>query len=247
LFDVFCENDGSPSHQPDPSTPASTPALRTKRPEDRLPIRVLHAVNTLFTRVYHNLTVLEPSHLPLEGPAIVVCNHISGLDPLLVQSACKHRLITWMMAKEYMDIPAMGRIFKTLGVIPVDRGSKDSGPLRQVFRQLEQGRVIGIFPEGRISTTNQLLDFQTGVGMIALKSKVPVYPVYLDGTQRNKEMGPAFLQRSSSVIAFGPPLTFDRPGTARDTSKERIDAVTQSIKSAVFALQGRVDSYSKVR
>jgi 1-acyl-sn-glycerol-3-phosphate acyltransferase len=219
------------------------PDVPTMRPEDRLSIRVLHAANTIFTRVYHNLTIIEPSHLPHEGPAIVVSNHISGLDPLLIQSACRSRLITWMMAKEYMDLPAMGRVFKTLGVIPVDRGSRETGPIRQVFRQLEQGRVIGIFPEGRISTTNQLLDFQTGVALIAMKSKVPIYPVYLDGTQRNKGMGPTFFQRSSSVMAFGPAIRLDRT----DTSKEKIDAITELIKAAVYRLQLKVDSYRKVR
>ncbi len=213
------------------------------RPEDRFSIRALHAINSLFARVYHHLTILEPCPLPREGPAIVVCNHISGLDPLLIQSACTYRLITWMMAKEYMDLPVLGRVFKTLGVIPVDRGSRETGPLRQVFRQLEQGRIIGIFPEGKISTINGLLDFQTGAALIAIRAKVPVYPAYLDGTQRNKEMKPAFLQRSSSKIAFGPAVEFDR----RDTSRPSLDAATEAIKTAVFRLQSRVDNAHSVR
>jgi 1-acyl-sn-glycerol-3-phosphate acyltransferase len=106
---------------------------------------------------------------------------------------------------------------------------------------LHEGRIIGIFPEGKISTTNDLLDFQTGVALIAIRAKVPVYPAYLDGTQRNKEMVQAFLQRSSSVITFGPEVVFDRS----DTSKETIDAATAKIKSAVNLLKLEVDDYRK--
>jgi 1-acyl-sn-glycerol-3-phosphate acyltransferase len=213
------------------------------RPEDRLSIRALHAVNTLLARVYHNLKVLEPSRLPHRGPAIVVCNHISPIDPILLQSACTYRLITWMMAKEYMALPVLGRAFRLLDVIPVDRGTRETGPLRTALRQLKEGRIIGIFPEGKISTTGDLLDFQTGVALMAIKANVPVYPAYLDGTQRNKEMVPAFLQRSSSVISFGPEVVFDR----KDTAKEAIDAATAKIKSDMQLLRIDVDAYRKKR
>jgi 1-acyl-sn-glycerol-3-phosphate acyltransferase len=235
-------NNSSIPPRPDPSTTASTPSLRIKsRPEDRLSIRVLHMVNTLLARVYHNLRVLKPATVPREGAAIIVCNHISPIDPVLVQSTCTYRLIMWMMAKEYMELPVLGRVFKALDVIPVDRGTRETGPMRTAFRRLHEGRIVGIFPEGRISTTNELLDFQTGVALMAIRAKVPVYPAYLDGTQRNKDMVQAFLQRSSSVITFGPEVVFDRT----DTSKETIDAATAKIQSAVKLLKLEVDACRK--
>ncbi len=194
-------------------------------------------MNTLVARVYHALTIVQPSHLPRNGPGIVVCNHISPIDPILIQSACRDRLITWMMAKEYMELPVLGRVFKLLDVIPVDRGSRETGPLRAALRHLKDGRVIGIFPEGKISTNNQLLDFQTGVALMALRARVPVFPAYLDGTQRNKTMGQAFLQRSSSQLCFGPALVFDH----LDTSKQSVDQATAEIKAAIEILRNRVD------
>jgi 1-acyl-sn-glycerol-3-phosphate acyltransferase len=200
-------------------------------------------VNTLLARVYHNLKVLTPATVPRKGPAILVCNHISPIDPILIQSTCTYRLIMWMMAKEYMDLPVLGRVFKKLDVIPVDRGTRETGPMRTAFRRLHEGRILGIFPEGKISTTNELLEFQTGVALMAIRAKVPVYPAYLDGTQRNKEMLQAFLQRSSSVIAFGPEVIFDR----NDTSKETIQAATAKIKAAVNLLKNDVDAYRKMR
>jgi 1-acyl-sn-glycerol-3-phosphate acyltransferase len=235
--------DSSRPRQLDPSTSASTPALRTDRPEDQPSIRALHLVNTLFTRVYHNLTVLSPIHVPRVGPAIVVCNHISSLDPLLLQSACKYRLIMWMMAKEYMEIPYMGRIFRKLQVIPVDRGSRETTPMRTALKRLGEGRVVGIFPEGGISKTADLKQLQTGVAMMAIRAKVPVFPAYIDGTQRNLEIGEAFLRPNQSVISFGPAVEFDRSGTSRST----LDAATLAIRDAILAQKAYVEAYRKVR
>src|SRR4051812_46273398 len=76
---------------------------KTRPDESRLPLRILRVVNTCFARHFHHLEVLSPCPLPPTGPAILVCNHISGLDPVLIQSASK-RLIVWMMAREYYEI-----------------------------------------------------------------------------------------------------------------------------------------------
>lgn len=205
------------------------------RPEDRLPVRLLRAVNTLFTRVYHELDVLAPARLPRTGPAILVSNHVSGLDPLLIQAPC-NRLITWMMAAEYYQIAKpLEWVFKTVGAIPVQRSGRDSASLRAALRTLEDGRVLGIFPEGKINETGStdLLPFQTGVALIAIKTGVPVYPVYLDGSQRGKEMLPAFLTPNHAVLCFGDPVNFDRSSTSR----ESLDDATESIRRAILALQ----------
>src|SRR4051812_24610919 len=81
------------------------------RPEDRLSIRLLQAVDVCFARIYHRVNVLSPQRLPKQGPAILICNHTSGLDPMLIQSVCP-RLIVWMMAREYYEISALRWVFK---------------------------------------------------------------------------------------------------------------------------------------
>ena len=70
----------------------------------------------ILARVWHHTVVLKRHPLPAEGPAILVCNHTSGLDPHLIQSPCR-RLITWMMAKEYYDLWFLKPVFEQLGVI----------------------------------------------------------------------------------------------------------------------------------
>src|SRR3984885_13797810 len=149
------------------------------KPEARLVIRILRAANVIFSRVYHQREVLPPPQLPRQGPAIFVCNHISGLDPALIQSACS-RMIVWMMAREYYTQPGMRWLFKQVEVIPVDRERRDLSAVRLALAALREGRILGIFPEGRLETSRELLPFQTGVALIAAKAAVDVYPAYLD-------------------------------------------------------------------
>ena len=193
-------------------------------------LRVFQALNVCLARIYHRVTVLRPLRMPRTGPAILVCNHTSGLDPLLIQSVCP-RLIIWMMAKEYYDLPALRGFFELIETIPVDRGGRDLAATRAALRALAAGRILGVFPEGRIERTHELMPFQTGVAMMAIKTGVPVVPAFLDGTQRNKSMRDAFLYRNHASLAFGAPVAFDRSSTSRE-----------ALQQATAAIQGEVES-----
>jgi 1-acyl-sn-glycerol-3-phosphate acyltransferase len=216
------------------STETSPAAAKKKKPpiEERFAIRVLHLLDKIVSRVWHHTVVLKRHPLPARGAAILVCNHTSGLDPLLIQSVCD-RVIIWMMAKEYYDIKAMTWVFKILEAIPVDRSARDTASVRAALRNLHDGRILGVFPEGRIEDSREFLPFQTGVALMAIKTGVPVYPAYLDGTQRNKSMGLAFAFPNRATLAFGPPVEFDRSSTSR----ENLEAATAKIKAAIEALR----------
>src|SRR4051812_22996869 len=170
------------------------------RPENRSPVRFLQALDVVYARLYHRVIVRAPCRLPLNGPAIVVCNHVNGLDPVLIQSVCKRRLITWMMAKEYFGNRLGDWIFETVGGVPVERNGKDMASTRKALRALHDGRVIGIFPEGRLPPGRELLPFQTGVAMLAARSGAPVYPVYITGTHRGQGMAEGFLRRNTAEV-----------------------------------------------
>ncbi|MDB5329740.1 MAG: plsC 1 [Phycisphaerales bacterium] len=195
-------------------------------------MRLLGLANLAFTRLYHRVRVLTPPSLPKEGPAILVSNHTSGLDPLLLQSCCE-RAIIWMMAKEYYDIKPLGWVFRTVEAIPVERSGRDMAATRAALRALKEGRILGIFPEGKIELTREILPFQTGVALMAVKARVPVYPVYLDGTQRNKEMIPAVAIPRRATVRFGPAVEFDRSAMDR----QALDAATEKFRNSVKDLQ----------
>jgi 1-acyl-sn-glycerol-3-phosphate acyltransferase len=197
------------------------------RPENRPIIRLFQALDVCYARIYHRLHVCAPPRLPRDGPGILVSNHTSGLDPLLIQSVCS-RLIVWMVAQEYVERPVLNRIFRMIEAIPVGRDGRDMAATRQALRALDQGRILGVFPEGRIERTRQLLPFQTGVALMAMKTKVPVYPVLIDGTQRGLPMSKAFARRQQARITFGRPLRLHEDFSAKD------------LLGATFALQTAV-------
>jgi 1-acyl-sn-glycerol-3-phosphate acyltransferase len=204
------------------------------RPDGRFALRFWHSVNRVYTRAYHRIEVRTPYRIPATGAAILVCNHTSGLDPLLLQSVSP-RVITWMAAKEFVEHPALNWFFRTIGAIPVARSGRDTASVRAAMRALHDGKLLGVFPEGRIEDARALLPFQDGVAQMAMKTGVSVYPAYLDGTQRNKPMLRAFLEAQDVRVAFGPPITFGRGGGDKDA----LPAATGRIRDAIGELMAR--------
>jgi 1-acyl-sn-glycerol-3-phosphate acyltransferase len=150
---------------------------------------------------------------------------------VLIQSV-NARVVRWMMAKEFYDGKALNWVFRAVEAIPVARSGRDMAAMRQAMRVLERDEVLGVFPEGRIEKSRELLPFQTGVALLAIKTHAPVYPVYLDGTQRESDsMLVACLKPNRAVIAFGPPVEFDRTGTDRDSLERATDKIRQAIES----------------
>jgi 1-acyl-sn-glycerol-3-phosphate acyltransferase len=194
--------------------------------------RILRAMAGLYTRTYQQTRILQQCKLPAKGPAILVCNHTSSIDPILLQ-ARSPRLIRWMMAKEYFQMQPMRWVFERVGVILVDRGAHDMASLRTAMRVIAKGYVLGVFPEGRIETTPEIIPFQSGIGLLALKTRAPVFPAYLDGSQRGLEMAEAFYRRSDISIAFGEPVKLD----GLTNSKSDVLEATKRIQSAVESLK----------
>ena len=197
-------------------------------------VRLAWRLDRYYIGGYHDIRPDTPCTLPDSGPAILVCNHVSGLDPTVLQ-ANSRRLITWMMAKEYFDVRAMRWFYEAVRAIPVARSGRDLAATRTALRLLERGRVLGIFPEGRIAESGKILPFQTGVAMMAIKADVPVIPAYIDGTMRGANMLQAFLYPQRGRVAFGRAVAFDRS----DTSRETIEAATEAIRHAVVDLARR--------
>jgi 1-acyl-sn-glycerol-3-phosphate acyltransferase len=184
-----------------------------------------------FSTYFHDLKVLMPFPELPPGGAILVCNHTSSLDPVLLQAACP-RLITWMMAKEYAYMFGGRWFFEAIEPILVERSGRDLAATRSALRALKDGKLLGLFPEGRIEKSRELLEFQTGVALLAMKSGAPVYPAFLDGGQRCKGMVEAFFVPNRITVAFGPVVHFNREAHGR----EGLELATRRIKEAVEAL-----------
>jgi 1-acyl-sn-glycerol-3-phosphate acyltransferase len=187
--------------------------------ERHLATRFLKAATRVWARGWHHIDVLTPCRLPKSGPAILVSNHVSPVDPLLLQSTTD-RVIVWMMAKEFFEMPVLKQAFEKLTFIPVSRSGRDTAALKAALRTLDAGKVLGIFPEGRIATNGQIGKLQPGVSMIAERSGAGVWPAYLQGTMPQWNILRAYLEPQEVVVAHGPRVSAD----GNDLTKSIFDA-----------------------
>jgi 1-acyl-sn-glycerol-3-phosphate acyltransferase len=182
----------------------------------RLFYRAISVPNRLFSRCYHRLRVESPCTIPKTGPAIVACNHVSFLDPVLLQSTTD-RVICFMMAREFYKVPVLRSLFWKLGIIPVARNGRDMTATRAALRVLESGGVVGIFPEGGLMApkAREFRPFHPGVAVLAQKSGgVPVIPAAIHGTHRTGKILSAYLQPQEAVVRFAEAMdltSYDSP------------------------------------
>ncbi|MEI8292818.1 MAG: lysophospholipid acyltransferase family protein [bacterium] len=122
-----------------------------------------------------------------EGACVMVSNHISHFDPPFL-SGWLPRQIDWIAMAELFGAAWSKAAFTWLNVIPVDRHGDDRQALRQALRRLEQGRMVGVFPEGGIRDGAQSIlsgaDMREGAFLIAAKAACPVVPVVILGSER---------------------------------------------------------------
>lgn len=136
-------------------------------------------INTLYRVELHGL-----EKLPEEGPCLVVCNHVSYLDALIVGGMVR-RPIRFVMYHTIYKLPLLHFLFRTARTIPIAPAKEDAAMLERAYqeisRALDAGEVVGIFPEGRLSTDGQIHEFKTGVERILAERPVPVVPMALKG------------------------------------------------------------------
>jgi 1-acyl-sn-glycerol-3-phosphate acyltransferase len=164
-------------------------------------------------------------NVPLDGPLIVACNHVSYLDPPAL-CFCPRR-ISFMAKKELFDIPLLGPAIRAVGAYPVDRQGSAKTAIKRSLAVLESGGAVGIFPEGTRNLTGDIQP-QTGVALLASLSQAPVLPACVVGGAQMARFG-------QIKVAFGRPLTLaaDRKATRDDLAK-----FTAEIMSAIQALVG---------
>ncbi|MDH7576298.1 MAG: lysophospholipid acyltransferase family protein [Bacillota bacterium] len=144
-------------------------------------------------------------HFPAAGPVIVIANHVSYWDPIVVGSALP-RQVYFMAKRELYSYPVFGFVLKLLGAFPVNRQRPDRAAVKRALTHLEKGEVVGIFPEGTRSKTGELLSPFTGAAFFALRTGALVCPVALIGTTRIFCHG--FFRKFQ--VRIGPVIQFNR-------------------------------------
>jgi 1-acyl-sn-glycerol-3-phosphate acyltransferase len=137
--------------------------------------------------------------------ALIVCNHTSGVDPLIIQ-LCTDRVVHWMVAREYYEMPLLHYAFRATGTIPVNRAGVDTASTKMAIRLARQGGLVGLFPEGRVNTSQDLLlPGRPGAAMIALRARVKVIPCFVSGVPYDgTALGSLFMAGNARVVVGQP-------------------------------------------
>jgi 1-acyl-sn-glycerol-3-phosphate acyltransferase len=130
----------------------------------------------------YRIEVEGGEHIPSTGPAVLAANHESLADPFFLAVAT-NRTIHYMAKAELWRNPLVGRLLEWGGTFPVERGGGDSGALRHGIRLLEEGALLGIFPQGT-SRPYRRRPFLRGAARLALMTGSPLVPVRLVNTER---------------------------------------------------------------
>ncbi len=182
----------------------------------------------LVLRAGWRLRVVGAERVPLTGPLIVACNHVSYFDPPALGAAAP-RPIRYMAKTELFKLPLLGPVIAALGAYPVDRSRGDVAAIRRSLDVLKTGAALGIFPEGTRNPTGSIAP-QSGVALLAALSGATVLPAYVDGTTDPKRFG-------RITVVFGEPLQLTRTQKAR---REDLAKHTDEIMTRVFELRERL-------
>lgn len=123
-------------------------------------------------------------NIPRDGNYIIMANHVCMLDALTLAMCNLRREIHFMGKKELFNNKFMAWVWTQVHAFPVDRGNMDMGAMRTAMKVLKEGETLGIFPEGTRSRTGEMLPLLSGASVLALRSGVPVIPVYIAGKYR---------------------------------------------------------------
>ncbi len=175
--------------------------------------RPLELIAATIARLLYRVRSSGSLDIPAQGGVLIIANHLSYVDPVLLQLACP-RPIRFMGHKALRTHWFFDLVFRWSGAIGISSKSASDG-MRQAIRALAAGEVVAVFPEGQISRTGQLMVIKRGFEVLARKANVPVVPAFIDGIWGSvfSFAGNTYLWKSPRLmptpifVAFGKPMT----------------------------------------
>ncbi|MGE5704393.1 MAG: lysophospholipid acyltransferase family protein [Clostridia bacterium] len=182
--------------------------------------------------LFYRWRVVGRENVPNDGAVILCCNHIGNLDPPMLGGGIE-RQVRFMAKEELFHVPVISFLIRKFGAFPVKRGAGDRNAIRTTLQLLEEGAVLGIFPEGTRSKTGELGKGLTGVAMFAVKSKAEVVPVAI--------IGPWRLFRPITIV-YGKPIDMTAIREKKvdsETLREATDLIMESIGKLIDENKGK--------
>jgi 1-acyl-sn-glycerol-3-phosphate acyltransferase len=175
-------------------------------------------------------------HIPDEGPCVLVCNHVSYVDALLLAGAIR-RPVRFVMFKPIYDLPVLNYIFRTGKTIPIDSKSRNPDIYARAFErvkaELDAGEVVCIFPEGKLTSDGEVDEFKNGIEKIIAINPVPVIPMALQGL-----WGSMFSHKDGQALTKPPRRFWSRVGLVAGEPVPAAQVSAADLRARVLALRG---------
>jgi 1-acyl-sn-glycerol-3-phosphate acyltransferase len=171
-----------------------------------VPEFLLRFIDWLLINTLYRIRPLGLENIPENGPVLLVCNHISLMDPLIIMG-CVRRPVRFVMYYRIFQTPVVKYVFRAAKAIPIAGAKEDTGIMERAFasvdRELADGNIVCIFPEGGITRDGTIQRFRPGVERILAQRPVPVVPLALRGL-----WGSLFSRRDSALGRMRLPRRF---------------------------------------
>ena len=200
----------------------------------QIPIFVVRFAMWVVTHTIYRVKHKNLHHLPEQGGALIVCNHVSYMDSLLLSAVCP-RLIRFVMEEDYANLPPLRGFLRRAGVFPISASNRTS--IRRAFNDVEkalsEGHIVCIFPEGRLTSDGEMNEFMRGIDIILRRSPVPVIPMALKG------LWGSYFSRAKGRACKGLPTRFwSKLEIEAGTPVDPKQASAQAMFKKVQALRG---------
>jgi 1-acyl-sn-glycerol-3-phosphate acyltransferase len=202
-----------------------------------VPEFLMRFLSWVLVRALYRLRVSGTERIPDEGAGLIVCNHVSYMDALIL-SASIPRPVRFVMYYKIFNIPVMSWIFRTAKAIPIAGAKEDPEVMRRAFEEIEaalaDGQLVGIFPEGALTKDGEIAPFKSGVERVLEKNPVPVIPMALRGMWSSM-----WSKRDSRMARMRVPRRFRaQVEVIAQAPCDGAEATAQSLEAQVRALRG---------
>lgn len=232
------DNSPSPTPQPRPAIgalDATATAVEMSKPA-RAVYRTLRGAIWLIAKVLVRVTIVGSEHIPRTGGFILAPGgHRSILDTPLA-SLTGSRVLRYMGAETYFNIPGLGFFLRAMGGFPVERSMTDRAALRLSEEVLRNGEPLVVFPEGTRQEGPIVQPLKEGAAFLACRASVPIIPVGLGGAARAMPKGARYIRPSKVAIVIGAPIHPPARAEGERVKRSAVKGVSDELRTTLQEL-----------
>ena len=213
------------------------------KPVKNIAFNILWFIGYVLRKLYLHVNIEGLENVPRKGSYLLVGNHQSYFDPVVLHLVSPRRL-NFLMAAEYYNNWRWKWFYDVFGCIPLEKGRANPKAVERAMKVILEGEPLVMFPEGGISIDGRIGKWQPGVGMVALRTGVPVIPVIIKGTRDALPIGRYILRSKPVEVYAGKPIVFkQREGPI---SRDEINEATHRIRQAFLQLAREKGLYEEI-